>query len=48
MLNVGRLSNSTPEDFFRTMEDASAVDLDLVWRGWFYSTDVVDIGLKSV
>ncbi len=38
----------TPEDFFRTMEDASAVDLDWFWRGWFYSTDVVDIGLKSV
>ncbi len=37
----------TPEDFFRTMEDASAVDLDWFWRGWFYSTDVVDIGVKS-
>ena len=30
------------------MEDASAVDLDWFWRGWFYSTDVVDIGIKSV
>lgn len=38
----------TPEDFFRTMEDASAVDLDWFWRGWFYSTDVVDIGVGSV
>ena len=38
----------TPEDFFRTMEDASAVDLDWFWRGWFYSTDVVDIGVKNV
>lgn len=38
----------TPEDFFRTMEDASAVDLDWFWRGWFYSTDNVDIGIKSV
>ena len=38
----------SPEDFFRTMEDASAVDLDWFWRGWFYSTDAVDIGLKSV
>ncbi|PGH38588.1 MAG: hypothetical protein CRN43_14195, partial [Candidatus Nephrothrix sp. EaCA] len=28
-----------PADFFRTMEDASAVDLDWFWRGWFYSTD---------
>ena len=38
----------TPEDFFRTMEDASAIDLDWYWRGWFYTTDWVDIGLKEV
>jgi len=38
----------TPEDFFRTMEDASATDLDWFWRGWFYTTDVTDIGIKSV
>lgn len=38
----------TPEDFFRTMEDASAVDLDWYWRGWFYTTDYVDIGVQGV
>ncbi|TQD37734.1 M1 family metallopeptidase [Haloflavibacter putidus] len=38
----------TPEDFFRTMEDASAVDLDWYWRGWFYTTDYVDIGVENV
>ena len=38
----------TPEDFFRTMEDASAMDLDWFWRGWFYTTDVTDIGIKEV
>ena len=38
----------TPEDFFRTMEDASAFDLDWFWRGWFYTTDWVDIGVKEV
>ena len=38
----------TPEDFFRTMEDASAIDLDWFWRGWFYTTGVVDIGVKNV
>jgi aminopeptidase N len=38
----------TPEDFFRTMEDASAVDLDWFWRGWFYTTDYTDIGIKEV
>ncbi|MFI1771678.1 M1 family metallopeptidase [Thalassobellus citreus] len=38
----------TPADFFRTMEDASAMDLDWFWRGWFYTTDVSDIGVKGV
>jgi len=38
----------TPEDLFRTMEDASAVDLDWFWRGWFYGTDHVDISLDHV
>ena len=38
----------TPADFFRTMEDASAVDLDWFWRGWFYGTDAVDISLDAV
>ncbi|HEY0065865.1 MAG TPA: M1 family metallopeptidase [Flavisolibacter sp.] len=37
-----------PADFFRTMEDASAEDLDWFWRGWFFSTDVTDIALDSV
>ncbi|MBI1770173.1 MAG: M1 family peptidase [Bacteroidetes bacterium] len=37
-----------PSDFFRTMEDASAVDLDWFWRGWFYSTDNVDLSLDKV
>jgi hypothetical protein len=38
----------TPADFFRTMEDASGVDLDWFWRGWFYSTDHVDVALTGV
>ncbi|MBD0367742.1 MAG: hypothetical protein ICV53_16775 [Flavisolibacter sp.] len=38
----------TPADFFRTMEDASAEDLDWFWRGWFFSTDACDISLDSV
>ena len=37
-----------PADFFRTMEDASGVDLDWFWRGWFYSTDHVDISIESI
>ena len=38
----------TPADFFRTMEEASGTDLDWFWRGWFYSTDHVDISLDRV
>jgi hypothetical protein len=38
----------TPADFFRTMEDASAVDLDWYWRAWFYDIEPVDIALDSV
>jgi hypothetical protein len=42
------MKHPTPADFFRTMEDASAVDLDWFWRGWFYSTDHVDISIDNV
>lgn len=43
-----KFKHPTPADFFRTMEDASAVDLDWFWRGWFFSTDHVDIALSNV
>lgn len=38
----------TPADFFRTLDDASASDLDWFIRGWFYTTEVVDLGVKNV
>ena len=43
-----KFKHPTPEDLFRTMEDASAMDLDWFWRGWFYTTDRVDIALDTV
>ncbi|MFY0637602.1 M1 family metallopeptidase [Maricaulis maris] len=43
-----RFRRPTPYDFFRTMEEVSGVDLDWFWRGWFYSTDHVDISLDRV
>jgi hypothetical protein len=43
-----KFKHPTPADFFRTMEDASAVDLDWFWRGWFYGTDNVDITIDNV
>ncbi|MBL7873013.1 MAG: M1 family metallopeptidase [Cyclobacteriaceae bacterium] len=42
------LKHPKPADFFRTLEDASAVDLDWFWRGWFYTTDNCDMSLDDV
>ncbi|MFT5024396.1 MAG: hypothetical protein ACI81Y_002653, partial [Glaciecola sp.] len=46
--NRWMFKSPSPADFFRTMEDASAVDLDWFWRGWFYTTDHCDISVDSV
>ncbi len=43
-----KFKRPTPADFFRTMEDASAVDLDWFWRGWFYTTDHVDLAIDNI
>ena len=43
-----KFKRPTPADLFRTMEDASGVDLDWFWRGWFYTTDHVDIALGNI
>ncbi len=37
-----------PADFFRSIEDASGVDLDWFWRGWFYTVDHVDMAIEDV
>ncbi|MBN1253489.1 MAG: M1 family metallopeptidase [Bacteroidales bacterium] len=46
--NRWKFKHPTPADFFRTLEDASGVDLDWFWRGWFYSNDNVDISIDKV
>lgn len=43
-----KFKRPAPADFFRTMEDASGTDLDWFWRGWFYTTDHVDISIERV
>ncbi len=43
-----KFKRPTPYDFFRTMEEASGTDLDWFWRGWFYSTEHVDISIDSI
>ena len=46
--NRWKFKHPMPSDLFRTMEDASGIDLDWFWRGWFYTTDNVDIALDNV
>ena len=46
--NRWQFKRPTPADFFRTMEDASGVDLDWFWRAWFYGTDHVDVAISDV
>jgi hypothetical protein len=43
-----KFKRPTPADFFRTMEDASGTDLDWFWRGWFYTTDHVDVSVDGI
>ncbi len=43
-----RFKRPTPADFFRTMEETTGVDLDWFWRGWFYTTDHVDISVDRI
>ncbi|WP_229483639.1 M1 family metallopeptidase [Massilia horti] len=43
-----KFKRPTPADFFRTMEDASGTDLDWFWRGWFYTTDRVDVSVDGI
>jgi hypothetical protein len=43
-----KFKHPTPADFFRTMEDASGVDLDWFWRGWFYTTDHCDQAITDI
>jgi hypothetical protein len=45
--NRWKFKHPMPADFFRTMEDASAVDLDWFWRSWFYTNDHVDMAIAS-
>lgn len=46
--NRWKFKHPSPPDFFRTMEEASGVDLDWFWRGWFYTTEYVDIAIDEV
>jgi hypothetical protein len=46
--NRWKFKHPSPADFFRTMEDASSVDLDWFWRGWFYTTDHCDLAITDV
>lgn len=46
--NRWKYKHPNPSDLFRTMEDQTAVDLDWFWKGWFFTTEVLDISLSKV
>lgn len=46
--NRWKFKRPTPADFFRSMNDAAGVDLDWFWRGWFFTTDHVDVAIENV
>ncbi len=47
-INRWKYKHPTPEDFFRTIEDAAGEDLAWFWRGWFYTTAQLDQSVDSV
>lgn len=46
--NRWKYKHPNPSDLFRTLEDGTAVDLDWFFKGWFFTTDVIDIELADV
>ncbi|PWK21007.1 M1 family metallopeptidase [Xanthomarina spongicola] len=46
--NRWKYKHPNPADLFRTLEDATATDLDWFFRGWFFTTDKVDMELSNV
>ncbi|WP_299547103.1 M1 family metallopeptidase [Seonamhaeicola sp.] len=46
--NRWKYKHPNPSDLFRTLEDATATDLDWFYRGWFFTTDHVDMELSDV
>ncbi len=46
--NRWKYKHPNPADLFRTLEDATAVDLDWFFKGWFFTTDNVDMELSDV
>ncbi|XMO86718.1 M1 family metallopeptidase [Algibacter sp. AS12] len=46
--NRWKYKHPNPADLFRTLEDATATDLDWFYRGWFFTTDHVDMELSHV
>ena len=46
--NRWKYKHPNPSDLFRTLEDATATDLDWFFKGWFFTTDHVDMELSHV
>jgi hypothetical protein len=46
--NTWKYKHPKPADLFRILEEATATDLDWFWRGWFFTTDNVDVSVEDV
>ncbi|MGF7232188.1 M1 family aminopeptidase [Arachidicoccus sp.] len=47
-INNWAYKHPTPDDFFRTMENAAGEDLGWFWRGWFFHNWTIDQAVKAV
>lgn len=46
--NTWKYKHPRPADLFRILEEATGTDLDWFWRGWFFTTDNVDMSVEEV
>jgi hypothetical protein len=47
-INRWAFKHPTPDDFFRTMENASGESLQWFWRGWFMNNWRLDVAVRDV
>ncbi|MDB5031266.1 M1 family metallopeptidase [Mucilaginibacter sp.] len=47
-INRWAFKHPTPDDFFRTIENASGESLQWFWRGWFENTYRLDVAVRGV
>jgi len=48
ILKSGAFKHPTPDDFFRSMENAAGENLQWFWRGWFVNNWQSDVAVRDV